>query len=172
MVLAFLRAERYKFSEPGALAIIDKADTQKPLENHQRLRLLFQIRGALLIEIPPDTLWFEVDALTDAELDEIHVISRFAWDDPVDKNELRNVARRQPETLKTDPSRWPKPIFWGHGKAGPFTIIEGNHRLIAYACDVRHAALSIPVIVGLSPTYSLWHFADPPVMIANDLWRR
>jgi hypothetical protein len=57
------------------------------------------------------------------------------------------------------------PILWGHSKAGPFTIIEGNKRLIAYAAT-GETTINIPVLIGLSPMRCLWHILDqaPPIM--------
>jgi hypothetical protein len=173
MVSEFLRAERYKFAEnQEALSLIDSANVTDPAENHHRLRLLYFIRCALFTEIPPDTRWFEVDPLTRDDFPALHVIARLGWDDPSgrDRNELAETAIRKPQTLREDFQNDAKVILWGHDNDGPFTILEGNHRLTAYAGTMATQALSIPAIVGLSSSYCLWHFADPGFVIANDLW--
>jgi hypothetical protein len=162
VVAEFLLGERHRlagaFSSPSALRLITSANTSDPLENHSRLRLLHLIRRALIGEIPPDTRWYEVRNLTDNQLPELHVLARSVWDAPgQDKNELFCVAaRRRPQRLSAQPSSWHSPILWGHDKAGPFTIIEGNNRLVAYAGTAARG-IAIPVLIGLSPSLCLWH---------------
>jgi hypothetical protein len=173
VVAEFLKAERFKFPllRPSQLAHIDNADTTDPETNHQRLRWLLEIRRLLVGEIPPDTVWFEVATLTNEELNELHVIKRCGWDSPDDENELRLVARRKPVAAWKHPADWRKPILWGHQESGPFTIIDGNNRLVAYATSQHQIPLSIPVLVGLSPTPCGFHFSDPGIFVANDLWK-
>jgi hypothetical protein len=65
--------------------------------------------------------------------------------------------------MHSPPSNWGTPILWGHDRKGPFTIIEGNHRLVAYASQANKSGLSVPVFVGLSKTPCFWHiFAMHP----------
>jgi hypothetical protein len=64
------------------LPVIDNPNLDDPLENHKRLRLLYIKRGKFMIEIPPDTEWFEVQSLTDNEVDQLYVSARHTtqWD--------------------------------------------------------------------------------------------
>jgi hypothetical protein len=169
MVAAFHRSEQHRIAgaRPPELA---RPDLEDPQQNHQRLRYLLLIRRLLIGEIPPDTDWYEVDNLTDADLPRLHVIARCGWDDPRDRNELHQVAARRPEPLLKPPTEWPPVILWGHQRGGPFTIIEGNHRLTAYAACGSRGGLVIPVLVGLSPTPCFWHVFDQCGKLANDLW--
>jgi hypothetical protein len=183
VALEFLRAERHRLEalerQEGSssladdLALINRADLADPLENHRRWRLLYLLRAPLFAEIPPDTEWFRVDTLTGHELDELHIIARCGWDDPEgrDRNELRLAARRNPKTLKTMPIEWPSPVLFGHGKDGPFTIIEGNNRLAGYAVLKDPPPLNIPVFIGLSQTPFYFHIFDPESFIAADFWQ-
>jgi hypothetical protein len=174
VVAEFLRGERFKFERllPSAeMALIDTPNISDPRENHARLRYLYCSRGSLIGEIPPDTRWYEVRNLTGEELSELHVIARCGWDHSGDKNELFRVALRRPSVLTSQPSSWARPILWGHAKAGPFTVLEGNNRLIAYASQAQQPPLMIPALVGLSPTPCCFHIFDPPDVIANDLWK-
>ncbi len=179
IVAEFLHSERHNYLPPSsfalapdALALIDYPDITNPAENHARLRYLAETRRQLLGEIPPDTRWHKVCVLTDAELSQLHVIGRSAFDDPCgrDQNELQKVASRRPEPMKSQPSDWKAPILWGHKRTGPFTIIEGNHRLIAYLSQHQKSGLSIPVYIGLSNTPCFWHILDAPNKIVNHLW--
>jgi len=169
VVAAFLRSEQHKIAGvlPPELATPNIKD---PRQNHQRLRYLLLIRRLMIGEIPPDTEWFEVRTLTDNDLADLHVIARCGWDDPRDRNELPQVAARRPEPLLQPPAEWPPVILWGHERGGPFTIIEGNHRLTAYAASGSRGSLAIPVVVGLSPTPCFWHIFDQCGKLANDLW--
>jgi hypothetical protein len=179
VVAEFLRNEPHRLEltlSPASHArlapLIASPNLGDPAENHARLRLLYLIRRPLIGEIPPDTQWHEVHNLTDNELAELHVIAHSGWDAPgQDRNELLQVAARMPRTLSGPPSSWPPPILWGHSKAGPFTIIEGNNRLTAYAAASPRPRLAIPVLVGVSPTPCFFHIFDPTAWVANDLWK-
>jgi hypothetical protein len=85
VVAEFLRSERHKLATlpPDALALIDQPNVGNPPENHARLRYL----RCLLGEIPPDTRWYKVCTLTDAELPELYVIGRCGYDDPCGRDQ-------------------------------------------------------------------------------------
>jgi len=172
VVAEFIASEpnRYTGLPSAWQAVIDHPDTTDPRQNHLRLRLLYYARLELMAEIPPDTTWHEVHALTEHDLGDLRIMARCGWDTPSDRNELLLAARRLPkEPLRAVPSSWKKPILWGHDVHGPWTILEGNHRLMAYAANDMPAPLSVPVLLGLSPTPCLWHLPDEPGMLANDL---
>jgi len=99
------------------------------------------------------------------------VVNYQHWNDPADKNELALVAVRKPLQLKALPASWEQCILWGHDKKGPFTIIEGNNRLIAYKASAQ-TGLNIPVLVGLSPTRCIWHILDNCGFLMQDLIAR
>jgi len=126
------------------------------------------IRAAYFVEIPPDTEWYEVDALTDAELSELHAVRHQDWIDQADRNELSKVAARKRLPLRLQPSNWFPPILWGHDRSGPFTILEGNKRLTAYAGSGQ-TGLRIPVYVGLSSLACVFHFPDNCQVLMQDL---
>jgi hypothetical protein len=177
MVAEFLFGEREKeefsFIPPGT-PVIDAPNVNSPHENHTRLRILYHGRAQFFGEVPPDTRWYEVKFLTDNELDDLYVVARVSpWmtADPNDMR-LRRVAARCPDKLKDPPGDWRRPILWGHETAGPFSIFEGNNRLIAYASSPSPPGLCIPVFVGLSPTPCVWHIHDAVQPIANHLWTR
>ena len=126
-----------------------------------------------MIEIPPDTTWWEVCSLTENEIGELYVSAKHnkQWDDA--GNKLEQVAAVVREPLKSSPNTWNgRIILWGHDRNGPFSIIEGNHRMLAYAHAAPRSPLSIDVYVGLSDSYCYWHFADPPFVLGNDLYKK
>jgi hypothetical protein len=55
-------------------------------------------------------------------------------------------------------------------KAGPFTIIEGNHRLVAYAGSPK-AGLNISALAGLSQNNFYFRLSDLPRLVLHDLWK-
>src|SRR5208282_3491057 len=180
VVLAWLRAERdtkvarilaalpVAIWSLGLSNLLDRPNLDDPQENRARLRLLYMIRNVFVVEIPPDTEWYEVHRLTDKELTELRVVNFGDWTDPAEKNELTKVAARKKPELLAPPSSWEPPILWGHDRKGPFTIIEGNNRLTAYTATGR-SDLDIPVLVGLSPMPCVWHVLDNCGFLMQDL---
>lgn len=165
MTAAYLRAERTAVTDSKLQILLNNAleasEFYHPYWNTIRSTLLHGIRGPLLAQVPTDTTWYKVSRLTDDDLQELRVIGRCGWDDPQDQNELAKVAARRPAALPSNPETWPAPpILWGHDKAGPFTILEGNRRLVAYAATSPPPATAIDIIIGLSPTPCYWHLQD------------
>ncbi|MGD8328234.1 MAG: hypothetical protein PVJ49_02280 [Acidobacteriota bacterium] len=172
VVLNFLRSEPHHWQDllPERLhRVVDDPDLDSGEQNAARWRLLHYYRRYLVGEIPPDTAWYEVRHLEDAHLAELMVISRSAFFNgpPFD---LREVSARKPIPLQTPPEQWQPPILWGHSEDGPFTILEGNHRLTAYAAAPT-GTLSIPSYVGISTMPCHWHALDPPRELVHDMWR-
>jgi hypothetical protein len=182
VMLAWLRAERHKLAGPlsafpplvwssGVAMLLDKADLNNAEENRARLRLFYMIRSLYFVELPPDTEWYEVHNLTDSELSELLAVNHQDWIDAADRNELAKVAARKNLPLRTQPATWEPPILWGHDRAGPFTILEGNNRLAAYVLSGQ-SGLKIPVFVGLSPLACVFHILDKCNFLMQDLIRR
>jgi hypothetical protein len=180
VVLAWLRAERHTgvakvlaqlpppLCTPGLSKLLDQPRLDDAEENRARLRLLYMMRNVFVVEIPPDTEWYEVHSLTDDDLDELHVVNYQRWNDPADRNELRKVAARKRLPLQVLPANWEAPILLGHDRGGPFAIIEGNNRLTAYAGN-RQLGLDIPVLIGLSPLRCFWNILDNCTFLMQDL---
>src|SRR5262249_58732150 len=133
--LGFGVAERERYARalaklgPGLVEAPDPADAE---QNRLRMRMLYHMRRHLVGEIPPDTEWHEVRWLTEQHIDELRVIGRCEWDNPLDRNQLRRVAARAPRQALPPPPLRPV-VLWGHRPDGPFTSLEGNHRLTALA---------------------------------------
>ncbi len=181
VVLHWLRAERHSnvaavlatelLLVPTVNCILDNANLDDAVQNRLRLRLLYRIRNNFVLEIPPDTAWYKVRNLTHQDLGTLYAVNFHSWRDPADNNELLKVAERKKLQLATPPSAWEPPILWGHDKTGPFTIIEGNNRLTAYAAS-GNADIDIPVYVGLSPLACHWHVLDQTGLLLYDLINR
>jgi hypothetical protein len=165
-------ARRQLGLEPEHMRLIDAPDLESPRENHQRLRLLYGYRRHILGEIPPDTRWHRVATLAEDDVPRLRVIGRCGWDAPGDDNDLEAVARRRHEDLAAPPAAWGAIVLWGHGRAGPFTILEGNHRLVAWAGARPRPPLALRPYVGLSPSLNLYHRADEvPCPLVHDFWK-
>ncbi len=121
-------------------------------------------------EIPADTEWYAVDSLTDEDLPELRAVNHPDWTNPADANELLKVAARKQCVLEAEPQNWESPILFGHDQTGPFTILEGNSRLTAYARSGQ-SGLNIPVLVGVSRLPCIWHIIDKCHVLAYDLWK-
>ena len=179
VVLAWLKAERDSYvaqvqprtrlSVPEIAALLDNADLENPVQNRERLRLLYWTRNLFVLEIPPDTEWFEVRNLSHEHMGELLAVYHVAWTDASDNNELQNVAKRKEITLIKPCSEWEPPILWGHGRKGPFTILEGNNRLVSYVRSGQ-TNLDIPVFVGLSPLKCLYHLPDHAGPLIRDIF--
>lgn len=170
VVTAFLRSEQNRFEQyfdltppDRSLILLSIEDTGElgPLAPVVRRSLLGLIKFGLFHHVPPTTRWFRVP-LRPAHLPELHIIARCGWDAPGDRNELNSVARRWPRIfLSAPPGDWPALILWGHNEEGPFVILEGNHRLLAYASADEAPDLAVDAYVGLSPELCNWHPLDP-----------
>jgi hypothetical protein len=161
--LAFVSAEwpKLPLAMPAERHLIDAPDLTNASENERRRALLYSWRKPLMEKVPRGTSWYEVRYLERRHLDELLVIGRCGWDDVADRNELPMVAKREHLVLATPPAEWSEPILWGHDRSGPFTILEGNNRLVAYAATSVPPTLKIPVYIGLSPSRCCWHLPDP-----------
>jgi hypothetical protein len=179
VVLAWLRAERktrlakrLSAAAPDFLLavdrLLDESDLYDPGQNRIRLRLLYVIRLSLFVELPPDICWFRVQNLTDDNLIELRAINDAAWNDPDDKNELLKVAARKQIELEKSPVDWETPILFGHHRGGPFTIIEGNTRLVSYSASNTNG-INIPIYIGLSRLKCVWHILDDTTVLMQDL---
>jgi hypothetical protein len=163
VVLAFLAAEWEKFPSEirMKLAHLVSASSLTDLgQNESRRYLLNCRRGLLLNEVPTDTTWFEVKHLRPMHLSQLHAINDPGWTSPNDFNELLKVAQRKAEPLTSPPSTWRQTILWGHTKAGPFTILEGNHRLVALAAAKPAMDFKLEVYIGLASGGCIWHLPD------------
>lgn len=161
--LAFLRGEWEKVPQITAWHdrhLVDSPDLASHSENSLRRFILGAWREPLLQQIPGDTRWHRVRFLQDAHLDELLVIASSDWVDQRDRNELRKVAARRPQTLRLPPTDWTQPILWSHDRAGPFSILEGNNRLTGYSLTPSYGPLRVECFVGLSPSRCVWHLPD------------
>jgi hypothetical protein len=176
VVAAILQAERDRFAPllPTELqSLVDQPKLDNPRENHSRLRLLYVRRIHLMAEVPPDTDWHEVRFLRNEHLSELHVIARCGFMPEGHPTALlTSPSHRTPELLRTPPAEWKPLVLWGHSPSGPFTILEGNHRLAAFVGNGASETLQLPVFVGLSNTPSHWHSLDQPGILANDLFAK
>jgi hypothetical protein len=138
-----LPLETFQTISPRIDKILQNPDRNDPQENAQRRQLLSLLRSNLLRWLPANTQWHWVEFLRDCHLNELRVIGRCGWDSADDENELNRVVARWSEDGQTDPRTWTTIALWGHGREGPFTIMEGNHRLVFHA---RHHFAELAVL--------------------------
>jgi hypothetical protein len=163
IVLAFLRSEwaRWRLADRGDVRLITEPDLTDAAQNQARHGLLQRVRGLVLQHIPADTQWFEVRHLTVRHFWELRNINRSDWSRHSKTNELLEMMRVRPERLRQESNSW-RPILWAHDRTGPFTILEGNHRLTALAGAplARQHNVRMVAYVGLSTQACEWHRPD------------
>jgi hypothetical protein len=163
VIHAFLESEWSYYPEDvrrqfGPLIFHPNLDSAR--ENQVRRGLLLYRREPLLAKVPRDTVWYSVKCLRPAYLPQLRVINHSSWRSESDQNELDRVAHRADDVLSTSPKSWPPAVLWGHGVEGPFTILEGNHRLTALAAASQDVDFELEVYVGLSTSRCRWHLPD------------
>lgn len=150
--------------------LVKSPDFSNTLENSTR-RALFHLRhGGLWRELPQDTEWFEA-TIGDLDLKQVRVFPRAQWRklasgdfaipkivqsiaNGLRKNtgedkflakivDLRNyISQHGPEGAV---------LLIGLNQTGPFTILDGNHRMVASTLISREAVSNLRVFCGISP---------------------
>jgi hypothetical protein len=153
VTLSFLRSEWAKWSLISAYwdrgLVGDSADIASPIENNIRAQMIWTVRSPLLQWIPADTKWFMVQHLRRNHFRELRAINHVAWNSLDDMNELEKVALRTTQECRETEDEW-SPILWAHDRGGPFTIIEGNHRMTGLARSATNLKIALIAYVGLS----------------------
>jgi O-antigen/teichoic acid export membrane protein len=143
-----------------------------PMENELRRALLFVRHGSLWRELPSGTEWYEVKVGA-ADLPRIRVFPRAHWRKlAVGDFAITQVAQRvvddryierTPEAFRTkikdlrdhlqanDKAVAGAVLLIGISQSGPFTILDGNHRLLAATLASPEAVDRLRFFCGLSP---------------------
>jgi len=170
VVLALLLAEFDKKGDTSDGMKYVVCGDSSPEHQWQRLRLLYNKyhRRFLWGEVPPDTEWYRVDWLRDRHLKELRVISHCHLDG-TGGMPLVKAAPKVGWELQEDQERWACPILFSNNPKGPYTILEGNHRLLAWRKKYpRGRSLLMPVYIGISKLPCYWHGSKH--VLTNDLW--
>jgi hypothetical protein len=153
VIAEFLKSEFYfpEFEEyRGHLEqVVGHPDLSNERENALRRALLYRRRGPLWRELPRDTEWWEIE-LQPEDLHRVRVFPRNYWRKlagtsyylPDVVNTVRNRIRRNSQEsyilkLRDFSRQIPlgversSVLMIGVDESGPFTIIEGNHRMTA-----------------------------------------
>ncbi len=147
-------------------------------ENNLRRSLLFLRRGAMWRELPSDTRWFEVE-LSDEDLSKLRVFPRAQWRKIAQGNfYLTAISRRvrQHLEMRAEGEFFGKlrqlgqdiqrddmnstVLLIGVDERGPWTILDGNHRIAASMLAAPAAVTTrFRFICGLSPrmTECCWY---------------
>ena len=175
-IAEFLRSEFYQsdFDPYRKLFhdIVTRPEFGNSSDNRLRRALLYLRRGRLWREIPADTEWWEVE-LENEDLQRIRVFPRDQWRAHSDRNyclletaqrigseisqssdpflaKLRSLAEELTQT--SGPVERGTVLLIGMGNNGPWTIIEGNHRLTAAVLvSPNDAHLQFRFLCGFSP---------------------
>ena len=153
-------------------------DFSDALENARRRALLFIRHGRLWRELPEGTEWYEVE-LTPADLQRVRVFPRAQWRKLARGNfaitdVVHGIAqgdrRYLPEAkflakidgLGEQIRQGTAPgavLLIGLNENGPFTILDGNHRLVSAMLISAQAFRTLRFFCGLSPkmTNCCWY---------------
>jgi O-antigen/teichoic acid export membrane protein len=166
---------QYRYTLERLVAIPDIEDDE---QNSVR-RALFNVRhGQLWRELPNDTQWFEAEIRAD-DLDRLQVFPRAQWRKlalgdyglPQIAQRVLDERHRQraPEAFldKIDDLRahlkqdvvGGAVLLIGINESGPFTILDGNHRLVAAMLTSHDSLKRFRFFCGLSPRMAqcCWH---------------
>jgi len=158
--------------------LVTKPRLNDPAENAKRRALLFIRHLPLWRELPKGTEWYEVE-IKPADLDQIRVFPRALWRklargnftltavierirayrgrDLAVKTFLAKIASLQ-EWLRQDNAEGAV-LLIGLNESEPFTILDGNHRLVAASMSSPEAMQKLRFLCGLSPrmTECCWY---------------
>jgi hypothetical protein len=115
-------------------------------------------RRPIINALPLDTTWWRVSSLGWYDLRELHAITSFHHSGLSSLFELAAAAPAPLPPLQTEPSTWRGLLLYAHARLGPFTVLEGNHRLLSCAyAGPRERPLALSVFVALSEQDCQWH---------------
>jgi hypothetical protein len=189
VISEFLRAEffhpEYDRDRDSFEHVVYEPDLQQPGENALRRALLFRRRGHLWRELPPDTIWCELQ-LNPEEADLVNVFPRAQWRSPAHGNfAASNVAQQiRLDMLSEKPSALAVKIksltallqlqaskstvlLIGLDELRPLTLLEGNHRFIAGMMLPRELMLErLRLVCGFSPRMEecCWYKTNLPTL--------
>jgi len=149
--------------------LVDAPDLQNEEENRVRQALLFLRHGALWRELPENTEWFEAE-IRSSDLRRIRVFPRAHWrklalgDFTITQVVQRIIAEGYHDeafrakiedlrdTLQNDSTAVAGAVLLiGESETGPFTVLDGNHRLLAAMLATPEAVDRLRFFCGLSP---------------------
>jgi len=162
--------------------IVTHPDLSNDSDNQLRRALLYRRRGRLWREIPADTEWWEVE-LHNRDLRRVRVFPRDQWRKHSDRHYyLLDTAERIASRISapSDPfigklrslceeflaardATRGSVLLVGLGDGGPWTIIEGNHRMTAAVLvSESEAHLHFRFLCGFSPHMMdcCWYHTD------------
>ncbi len=149
--------------------IVHHPDYADPIQNAQRRALLNIRHQSLWSELPANTRWYEVE-LTPADVERIRVFPRAQWKQlaqgdftmkavlggmdhaatPVQESFVQKIGRIR-SRLEEDERLHGAVLLIGIGEAGPLTILDGNHRLVAALTASPQRLQNLRFLCGLSP---------------------
>ena len=155
----------------GAVArLLTSSNFADPIENQMRRSLLFIRHGALWRELPRGTEWFEAE-IRCADLHRIRVFPRAQWRKLARGDfSITQVAERITDAASRHLTTWEfrekiedlqdhvmqnagagAILIIGLSESDPFTILDGNHRLVAALLASPETVCQLRFFCGLSP---------------------
>lgn len=149
--------------------VVTNPDLEDSGQNDLRRALFFVRHGALWRELPKDTEWFEIE-VRKADLDRVYVFPRAHWRklargnfvltevvQHIDTDRSENIADeafrakiRSLRKLVNQGADLGAILLIGRHERGPFTILDGNHRVAAAMLLSSDAVQRFRFFCGLS----------------------
>ena len=173
VIAEFLKSEfrnpAFRMYQDSMQGIVNKPNLEDAAENQKRRALLFIRHLALWKELPEETIWYEVE-IREQDLDQIRVFPRAQWLNLARGNfSITEVAERMRvrqtveesaflskidhirERLQDDEDNLGTVILIGVNEDEPFTILDGNHRMVASMLATPRRVQKLRFLCGLSP---------------------
>jgi O-antigen/teichoic acid export membrane protein len=184
------RSSAFDAYQEALAPLMENPDFANATQNAKRRALLFIRHGALWRELPKGTEWFEVQ-MDSMSLDRTRVFPRAQWRKLARGDyAIGEVAQRIASAASgkaseerffskiQDLRRWlpeeanPGAILLiGLDGTGPFTILDGNHRLVAATLTSSETLQKLRFFCGLSPKMAqcCWYRTNPSTLFRYGL---
>ena len=166
------RCPEFQEYQESVARLVNAPDLGNAEENKVRRALLFVRHGALWRELPKNTEWFEAE-IRNEDLHRIRVFPRAHWrklalgdfsiTQVAQRIEDERYRDRTPEAFRAkiedlrdhlmedEASVAGAVLLIGLSESGPFTVLDGNHRLLAAILAAPDAVDRLRFFCGLSP---------------------
>lgn len=173
VIAEFLKSDfdnvAFRQYQDGLGGIVTTPNLEDAAENAKRRALFFVRHLALWNELPSETEWYEME-VTESDLGQIKVFPRAQWrkiahgnlaitdvaesirqrDSSIDSRFLSKISEIR-DRFAEDHQTLGSVILIGISETEPFTILDGNHRLVAAMLASPSKVQQLRFLCGISP---------------------
>ena len=149
--------------------LVDQPDFANQEENAQRRALLYLRHLSLWTELPANTEWYEIE-VAEQGIDQLRFFPRAHWrtlargnlastvvaeqmrirPDRIEASVTEKIQRIR-ERLLADTAGPGAVLLIGASESAPFTVVDGNHRLMAAILSTPYQLAKLRFFLGISP---------------------